>query len=248
MDARNHRRSSLHQTRIAATTLFTLVSAFCAGCAVRSAPPLKAPYPNQRSVIVAPLLNQSPSDGFDTIVATDTMVAELAQVEGLTVIPTNNALKLLLARRQEGIRSIADAIDLAHRSGADGVLVGAITEYRPYKPQKLGITLQLYWVRADKESVAVDPAALARHATGEGPAAIFAGPAAQVAAVLDASRNDVVDSVRAYAQGREGNDSAYGWRKYLVDSDAYMHFACHEMIVRLLDQELHRITVPVRVR
>jgi hypothetical protein len=218
-----------------------------AGCARPPAPLLKAPYPNPRSVVVMPLLNQSPSDQFDTLAATDTLVSELSQVEGLVVLPTNRALKALLARGRTHAADVGQAMAVAGELGADGVLVGAITEYKPYAPQKVGMILQLYWLRADTNRQDVDPVRLSRQPRDSGEAYYAGGgPASQVQAVLDAGRNEVTDRVFDYARGHQGQDSPFGWRRYLVDAGAYMHFVCHEMIVRLMEQELNRITVPVR--
>ncbi|MFW6155612.1 MAG: hypothetical protein ACOC95_10395 [Planctomycetota bacterium] len=215
------------------------------GCA--GAPPLRTPYPQTRSVAVLPLLNQSPSSDLDPIVITDTLVSELAQVEGLKVLPTNQPLKVLVARGQTHPTSLAQATEVAHTLGVDGVIVGAITDYRPYSPQKVGMTLQLVWVRADSTIGGLDPVAAGREAAGApATASGYARRGSQVQAVLDATGNDVVRRVRAYAAAHEGTDSAYGWRRYLVDSDAYLRFVCHEMIVRLLNRELRRITIPVR--
>ncbi len=216
------------------------------GCTPAGPPPLTAPYPYPRSLVVAPLVNHSPSAEFDLLEATDTLVSELSQVEGLTVLPTNRALAFLRAHGLSRIGSVDQAVALAQALGVDGVLVGAITEFKPYTPQVVGMTLQLHWVRADMATTGINPAHLARDPRG-GPMAGGGGPGpgAQVSAVLDASSNDVAERVRRYANGRTGQDSAFGWRRYLVDSDAYMHFVCNEMIVRLLDQELRRITMPI---
>ena len=217
-----------------------------AGCTRPPTTPLVSPYPTPRSIVVLPLLNQSPSDKFDLIATTDTLVAELSQVDGLVVLPTNRSLKLLLARGQTHPTSVADAIGVARQLGADGALIGAITEYKPYPPQRIGMVLQLYWVRADMSRESIDPTRLSRRASAaDGGYYSGAGSASQVQAVIDASRNDVTKKVWDYARGHEGQDSPFGWRKYLMDTDAYMHFVCHEMIVRLLDQELSRITEPV---
>ena len=223
-----------------------VAAALLVGCVRPPAEALHAPYPRPRSITVVPLLNQSPSDSFDLIAATDTLVSELSQVEGLVVLPTNRAMKLLLARGQTHATSMAQAVQVAKELGTDGVLIGAITEHKPYPPQKLGMVLQLYWVRADMKGETVDPGKLSRSASAERTGYYTgSGPASQVQAVFDATRNEVTDRVWVYARGHEGQDSPYGWRKYLVDSDAYMHFVCHEMIVRLLGEELRRITVPV---
>jgi len=217
------------------------------GCGVREIPPLRSPYPTARSIVVAPLLNQSPSSDFDSIVATDTLVSELSQVDGLVVLPTNRALKVLIGRGRTHATSVAEGVDLAHELGADGVIIGAITEYDPYTPQKVGMTLQLIWVRADMTSGGLDPVRLARRASSDERFSVpGGGHGSQVQAVLDAGSNEVTRRVQAYASSHQGQDSPYGWRRFLVDSDAYMQFVCHEMIVRLMNSELRRITMPVR--
>ncbi len=226
--------------------VLSVVAAAAGGCVPPDAR-LISPYPTPRTILVTPLLNQSPSSDFDPIVATDTLVAELSQVEGLVVLPTNRALKPLVARGKTAVTSIAEAMQLAGEVGADGVLVGAITDYSPYSPQKVGMTLQLHWVRADMTGGGLDPVREGRLASPSGATGSVSRRASQVQAVLDASRDDVVTWVEAYASSHRGQDSPYGWRKYLVDSDAYMHFVCHEMIVRLLNAELERITAPVLV-
>ena len=232
------------QPRLLAAALVAMAA--LGGCAPQLSP-LRTPYPQARSVVVLPLLNQSPSSDVDPIVVTDTLVSELAQVDGLTVLPTNQPLKVLLAAGQTHPTSLAQATEIAQTLGVDGVIVGAITDYRPYSPQKVGMTLQLIWVRADSTIGGLDPIAAGRQAAGAPPsAAAYARRGSQVQAVLDAAGNDVTQRVQAYAAAHEGTDSPYGWRRYLVDSDAYLRFVCHEMIVRLLDSELRRITIPVR--
>ncbi len=218
------------------------------GCQRPSAPPCVAPYPSARSLAVMPLLNHSESSSFDSIRETDILVEELSQVKGLVVLPTNRPMKILLAHGQTHATSVEQAIDVASQLGVDGVIVGAVTTYNPYNPPSMGLVLQLYWVRADMKGQRTEPVNLSRSPAGDSPAYYSGnGPASQVQAMLDSTNNDVVMRVREFAKLREGQDSPYGWRRYLVDSDAYMRFVCHELIVSLMDEELRRITVPVIV-
>ncbi len=225
-----------------------VVGGLLAGCAQPTPPSPRAPYPLPRSVVVAPLLNQSPSADFDVLAATDTLVAELAQFEGLTVLPTHRALTVLSATGRSSVRSVEEALDLAGVLGVDGVLVGAVTEYDPYQPMKIGMTLQLYWVRADIQDTSPDPAAMARQAAPESASPAYyagAGPSGQASGIFDASRNDTVRRVQQFAASHQGLDSPFGWRRYLVDREAYLQFVCHELIVALMEQELDRITTVV---
>ena len=163
------------------------------------------------------------------------------------VLPTNRALKLLVAEGQTHVTSVAQAVELAHELGVDGVIIGAITDYQPYPPLKVGMTLQLIWVRADRTTAGMDPVRLARQASADERFSVpGGGHGSQVQAVLDAGSNEVTRRVQAYASAYRGQDSPYGWRRFLVDSEGYMQFVCHEMIVRLMDRELGRVTMPVR--
>jgi hypothetical protein len=230
--------------------LAALALCLAAGCTRPPPPPVVSPYPSARSLIVLPLLNHSGSSDFDTIRTTDILVEELSQVKGagLVVLPTNRAMKILLAHGQTHAVTVEQALDVASQLGVDGALVGAVTTYNPYDPPRVGMVLQLYWVRADMKGQVTEPVRLSRSPSGEGPAYYGgAGPASQAQAMLDASDNVVTFRVREYAKQHEGQDSPFGWRRYLVDSDAYMRFVCHELVTDLMDQELRRITVPVVV-
>ena len=230
--------------RIGAIRAFLLAVALAPGCTRPLPPPVVSPYPSPRSLAVMPLLNHSGSGDFDTLRATDMLVEELAQVDGLVVLPANRPLKLLLARGQTHAASLEQAMAVAGELGVDGVLVGAITAYDPYSPPKVGMILQLYWVRADMKNEVLDPVRLSRAASDDTPAYYRGGgPASQVQGVLDASTNEVTQQVNQYAKTHEGQDSPFGWRRYLVDSDAYFRFVCHRMIDELMQAELKRITV-----
>ena len=207
---------------------------------------LRAPYPQPRSLAVLPLMNQSPSSELDTLRATDALVEELMRVENLVVYPTNQPLKVLIARGHTHPTSLAEAAEVARSLGADGVVIGSINDYEPYPPQKISMTLQLYWLHADMGYEGDDPVRLSRSASlrlnrgGGGD-----GHGSQVQGLYDASSDQTVARVRVFAQQRNGQDSPYGWRRFLVDSEGFMHFACREMVLELMDAELKRITVPV---
>lgn len=234
--------------RLSVAYAAVLLVGLAVGCTRPPPPPIVSPYPVPRSLVVLPLLNHSGSSDFDPIRATDVLVEELSQVkgEGLVVLPTNRALKILLAHGQTHATSVEQAMDIAGQLGVDGVVVGAVTAYNPYSPPRVGMVLQLYWVRADMKGQATEPVRLSRMPSGEGPAYYGGvGPTSQAQAVLDASDNETAFRVQEFAKGHEGQDSPFGWRRYLVDSDAYMRFVCHVLIADLMDQELRRITVPV---
>jgi len=102
------------------------------------------PYASTHTIAIAPAINLSGSRDFDPLVVSDTLYAEMQQVENLNVLPLN---KTLLAMQRLGVRSIDDvktAQRLAEFLGADGLVIPAVTAYDPYNPPTVGMVLQLY--------------------------------------------------------------------------------------------------------
>jgi len=120
-----------------------------------------SPYPNVRTVAIAPALNLSGSRDFDPLVVSDVVYAETQQVQNLIVLPVN---KTLLAMQHLGIRAIDDAATaqrLAQYLGADGLIIPAVTAYDPYNPPVIGMVLQMYTPPAPAGAASPRPAASA---------------------------------------------------------------------------------------
>ncbi len=47
----------------------------------------------------------------------------------------------------------------------------------------------------------------------------------------------VVAEIRAFAGGRDADDSPYGWRRYVVSQQEFIRFCCHATIHSLLTGE-----------
>src|SRR4051812_19891419 len=71
--------------------------------------PIASPYPDVRTLAIAPTINLSASRDFDPLIVSDTLFAELQQVEGINVTPVN---KTLIAMQRLGIRNI-DSVQAA---------------------------------------------------------------------------------------------------------------------------------------
>ncbi|MFQ5415124.1 MAG: hypothetical protein ACE5E6_11765 [Phycisphaerae bacterium] len=186
------------------------------------------------TIAVAPAVNLSGAADFDRIRVADIMASELSYAADVNVIPVNRVVAALANDRTGGVRSAEQALDLAARIGADAVLVFAITEYEPYDPPIIGMSAQLFGRRPGAGHGRVDPVALARQArlvATDKP--VVGGMLAMAQRVFDASHEDVVHRVRAFAVQRDADDSPYGWRRNLVSQQAYMRFCCHA-ILRML--------------
>jgi hypothetical protein len=202
---------------------------------------------------VAPAINYSGSRDFDPLVVSDTLFAELQQVQNLNVLPLN---KTLLAMQRLGIRAIDDvatAQKLAQYLNADALVIPAVTAYDPYNPPTVGMVLQLYTPASSTaasvstthkpDTVRTNPDRVVFAA--DVPAAATPAPAqpvSQVAAVFNATNQSVLKELQVFAAGRTQYDSALTYQRFLMDSDLYMRFVCHAMVRRLMDVERERVS------
>jgi len=227
-------------------------------------PPLEytivSPYDDMRTLAIAPAINLSGSHDFDPLVVSDTLFAEMQQVQGLNVLPVN---KTLLAMQRLRIHSIDDprvAQQLAEMLGADGIVIPAITAYDPYNPPTVGMILQLYTpeshaptaakviikddgmdhVRSNPDSPMIVADSVGPVAPRVVSAAPVRQPVAQVSAVFNASNQSVLHELQVFAGGRTQYDSALMEGKFMMDADQYMRFVAHAMIRRLLELERNR--------
>ncbi|MCC6652130.1 MAG: hypothetical protein IT348_13340 [Candidatus Eisenbacteria bacterium] len=218
-----------------------LVAVMTAGCqrSQQQRPELVIanPHLGRMTIAVAPALNQSGSLEFDTNRVADAMAVELSFAEGISVVPVSRVLAALSAQGASGVTSPEHALELTRLLGVDAILVFSVTEYDPHEPPSIGITGQLYGKRAGEGLRRVDPVALSREAglSGQAGPAAPAGLLAQTQRVFDASHGGVADEVREFAAGREGLESPYGWKLYLVSQQHFMRFCCHATVRALMN-------------
>lgn len=209
---------------------------------------LSTPYPPGREVVlaVAPLRNESGVSLVDELSLTDTLVNEMQQASGVTVLPLNRTLAAMRALNLPQVDTPADALALAKAAGADGLVVGTVTAWDPYDPPALGLSLAVFGrgplMRAP-DAATIDPSALrsARSEAQSGAELRSIGALSVVSDTLDASSGATRERVRIYAQGRHDPDSPRGWQRYLVSMGLYAKFACFEMSRRLFDAERQRL-------
>lgn len=209
-----------------------------AGCndsrhAVREVWPHWAP----KTLAVAPALNASGTTSFDPVRVGDLAASELGTFTGVRVVGVNRVLAAMANRGLDAIRSPEDAIQVAEDVGADGMIVFAVTEYDPYDPPIVGLTMQLYAPSDPFRPDWLDPVRDSRRAS---PARVAAGPPsgspwAEFQQVFNASHGDVVADVKTYARSRDAEDRPYGWRKYLVSQEHYLRFCLHAAMAELLE-------------
>jgi len=203
-----------------------------------------------RTFAVAPFLNQSGSEFLDTIAVTDEFYTELQQVEGLHVVPVNRVLASLGEMGRTQVGSPAEAIALLKELKADSIIVGAITQYDPYPPPKVGMAVQVYNREKPKtpeqNAKFINPGALARQ---DKPFSMAPGepirPQGAVVRIYDADQTDVIENIKQYAKKRSGSERPTGWRNYTTTRN-YLRFVSHEIIGEILAQERNRLEAQTR--
>ncbi len=218
---------------------------FLTGCGPQLANPrtLEAPYARNQLWGVAPFSNESGVSIVNATEMADTMAQEAQQVRGVNTIPVN---RIIQAMRQLDITSVTshgDALTLMNVLRLDGLVIGTITAFDPYRPMKLGMAVQLYARPSQNGFNGLDPRDLVRSTAGREVAGDFGPPrpVAQAAGVFDASNHGTLQRLNEYSSGRDEPDSAYGRDIYLVSMDLYAQFVCYRLLDDLLAFERSRL-------
>jgi hypothetical protein len=118
-----------------------------AGCSaipdVVHQPQYHNPFPQLSRVAVLPFYNQSADPTVDSDAVAMAYYNELQAVRGFEVVPVGVARLALLATGTDP-RTPEDFRQLAQLLGVDAVVVGAVTEYSPYYPPRMGLSVRWY--------------------------------------------------------------------------------------------------------
>lgn len=164
-----------------------------------------------RRVVLLPLGSEAAA-GADAV--TGVFATELSKLGLFDVVPVpESALPEIEGRRVRlyGVYRLEDLIEIGRRHLADGVLVGSVTDYRPYPPLRLGMRLELLSTRTGRVLWSAD-------------------------ASFDAHDRGTRSLIRRYHRKRAGaSDSLMEGEVYLVSIDRFTRFACHQ-VVRTLEK------------
>jgi len=132
--------------RFCAVILISLTSCLL-GCSllpdVTHQPQYHNPFPQLSRVAVLPFFNQSAEPTVDADRIALAYYNELQAIRGFEVVPVG-VTKTLLAASGLTPRSEADFQKLAQFMGVDAIVVGSVTEYTPYYPPRLGLSVRWY--------------------------------------------------------------------------------------------------------
>ena len=110
-------------------------------------PQFHNPFPQLQRVAVLPFYNQSAEPTVDGEKVALAYYNELQLIPGFEVMPVGVAKQMLAASiSATGIepRTGADFQRLAEQMGVDAVVVGSITDYTPYYPPRMGLSVDWY--------------------------------------------------------------------------------------------------------
>ena len=116
------------------------------------------PIPQMRRIAIVPFINLSSEQAVDGRRVADYYYSELQKTPGFQVLPvgvTDSALHDL----QLNLDNPSDLPKLAAKLDVDAIVIGAVTEYSPYYPPKLG--LQISWYTTEQfefvPGIPIDP-------------------------------------------------------------------------------------------
>jgi hypothetical protein len=215
----------------------SLVLALLAGCA---APSESAgdPLSGIRVIAVLPFSDQTGGASFDADEFANILASELVKVGGVRVVRPAQIRAAFEAG--EALLTADDAIRIGRRVRADAVLACAITDYDPYDPPKVAVSVQLLRVAGGPISSSDLDRLLQSASWRRGPLTMSrdrAGHAmAAFEAVYDAHEKQTRTALQAYAQGQIGSDSAFlREREFLAVQSRYMKFVSCQLIYRALE-------------
>ncbi len=225
-----------------------LAVAGCRGPSLTPPDTLVSPYATSRGEAlwaVAPLRNESGTTILELDAISDAIVRSCQQIEGIRCLPLNRVLAEMRGLGMDTILTPEDAGRLAARLGVNGLVVGTVTDYNPYDPPTIGMSLVLETGAAFVETDGLDLDGLRGSVTGSASGSTVRyseAPSASVSVVLDGRNHATLMELRRYAEGRHDPGSALGWRAYLTSMPLYSDFAAHTAVSRLLDEERLRLT------
>jgi hypothetical protein len=225
--------------------LIALLVTLLTGCGpqLREPTTLAAPYERTQLWGVVPPMNESGTSVVDELALADAFMQEAQQIDGINMISVNRIIAAMRGLELDGIDSHADAFTLMSALRLDGLIVGVVTAYDPYRPLTLGMAVQLYVREYEEYRSTLDPRALESSTSGSEPAIGSMsplGPVAEAAGVFRASNHQTLSQLADYASGRSRPDSAYGEDVYQVSMDLYARFVSHRLLRDLLLQERMR--------
>ncbi|MFW6169133.1 MAG: hypothetical protein ACODAD_01500 [Planctomycetota bacterium] len=124
-----------------------LCGGLCFGCAplpiVKHQPQYHNPFPQLKRVAILPFFNLSSEPTVNQDEVAEAYFNELQAIRGFEVMPPG-VVKQWLQANEIKIDSATDFQFLARQLGVDVLIRGAVTEYSPYYPPRIGLAVDWY--------------------------------------------------------------------------------------------------------
>ena len=209
---------------------------------------LKAPYLSEKVWAVVPFANESGVSDVDGAMVADRFVTEIEQVDGLRCLPLNRTLAAMKSLGMTGVRDLQQASTLMRTLQADGLVLGSVTEWDPYKPLRFGAAVEVISAGdgADRKPVDLKELTMPTAESKGGAAATkIQADVSQGSRVFDAKNHETLAELERYARGRFDPDSALGAQAYETRIDLFTRFGAYVLTRDLLEQEAARLGVPL---
>jgi hypothetical protein len=106
-------------------------------------PVIRNPFPQLSKVAVAPFFNQSDEPTIDGRQVAMAYFTELQKVPGFEVVPVGVVEEAMIMHRVD-LSGPGEARRLAQLLGVDAVVIGAVTDFTPYYPPRMGLRVEWY--------------------------------------------------------------------------------------------------------
>lgn len=195
------------------------------------------PYSDLSSILVLPFLNQSTTP-FDGDELGNICASELAKFSGFRVFRPHHAR--MHVKPGEPVATLEDVLRIAKALKADAVLAVAVTDYDPYNPPKVALTVQL--IRVSARSVSGEDIDLytrlpSWHALPFPLTSQQAGHHGGVFdVVVDAHARMVQDEIDRYLDSQNRDELGFkDLREFLMVQSRFMQFVSSQILLRLFE-------------
>jgi hypothetical protein len=208
---------------------------------------LQAPYETERVWAVVPFSNESGVSTVDGNSVADQFIAEIELVEGLRCLPLNRTLAAMRSLGMNGVRDLQQAYTLMRTLQADGLVLGTVTEWDPYKPLRFGAAIEVLSAGdgADRKPLDLKELTMPTAESAGGAQGAVRAELSQASRLFDARSHETLIELERYSDGRAAPDSAMGTRAYEVRIDLFSRFGAYVLVRDLLEQEAARLGVPL---
>jgi hypothetical protein len=223
--------------RIATAALLLMGGCVFESTKYKSYPP--NPYAEINVVAVLPFINQTRESRLDTIEMANVLASELTKFEGFRVVRPLQFFPTAGGTTSPGVPSSAEeAIRWGRGAKADAVLVAAVTDYDPFEPPKIGISVQFLRVQGRSISAADIDRIVQSASWRRGPLALGRDKAPNwidaFEVVYDAHEERIRKELIAYSQAQMDTDSAFSReREFTAVQPRFLQFVSNQVLNRL---------------